>query len=151
MFLSNGDPAKPDFRCSNKALYLLNAREINVHNVLDFMHGSFIIMPSGFINARFTYKLDRLKHRVPTFLGPPANAYYVFNIVIRLSHLCCHNELYFLNNPSVIFLAELHTISEYCRILITSHHLHFYWNWLNTISSSFGREDEEFGGASQVK
>jgi hypothetical protein len=151
MFLSNGDPGKHDFRWSNKLFYLLNAREINVHNVSDFIHGAIIIMPSGFISAGFTYKLGRLKHRAPHFRGPPDNAYIIFDTVIGLSHLCCHSVLYFLSNPSVIFLAELHTISEYCRILITSHHLHFYWNWLNTIPFSAGREDEEFGGASQVQ
>jgi hypothetical protein len=30
--------------------------------------------------------------------------------------LSCHNELYFLNNTSVIFLTQLYSISEYCRI-----------------------------------
>ena len=46
---------------------------------------------------------------------------YIFNTVIGLSHLCCHNVLYFLNNPSVIILSQLHFISEYCRILNTPH------------------------------
>ena len=36
-----------------------------------------------------------------------------------LSHLCCYNVLYCLNNPSVIFLTQLNSISEYCRILNT--------------------------------
>ena len=146
MFLSNGDPGKHDFRWSNKLLYLLNAREINVHNVSDFMHRAIIIMPSGFISAGFTYKLDRVKHRVPKFRG-----HIFFDTIIGLSHLSCHSVLYFLSNPSLIFLAEMHTISEYCRILITSDHLHFHWNWLSTIPFSSCREDEEFGGASQVQ
>ena len=55
-----------------------------------------------------TYRLNRLK--------PPAQVYDIFNIVIELSHICCHNVLYYLNNPSVIFLTQLHSISEYCRI-----------------------------------
>jgi hypothetical protein len=33
--------------------------------------------------------------------------------------VCCHYKLYFLSNPSVIFLTQLHSISEYCRILNT--------------------------------
>ena len=68
-------------------------------------------------------------------LGPPAKVYivyYIFNTVIGLSHLCCHDVMYFLNNPSVIFLTQLHSISEYCRILNTPHHLRLYSNWLNT-------------------
>ena len=39
---------------------------------------------------------------------------------------------FYLNNPSVIFLTQLVSISEYCRILNTPHHLPLYWNWLNT-------------------
>jgi hypothetical protein len=42
--------------------------------------------------------------------------------------ICCHNVLYFLNNLSVIFLTQLHSISEYCRILSTPHHLRLYSN-----------------------
>jgi hypothetical protein len=61
--------------------------------------------------------------------------YNIFNTVIELSHLTCHNVLYFLNNPSGIFLKQLHSISEYCRILSTppSHHLRLCWNWLNSL------------------
>ena len=33
-------------------------------------------------------------------------------LTIGLSHLCSHNILYFLSNPSVIFLTQLHSISE---------------------------------------
>jgi hypothetical protein len=69
------------------------------------------------ISPRFTYRLDKLKPRASTFRGPSAKVYNVFNTVIGLSHLCCHNVLYFLNNPSGIFLTQLHFISEYCRIL----------------------------------
>ena len=36
------------------------------------------------------------------------------------------NNGYFLNNPSVIFFTQLHSISEYCRILNTPHHLCLY-------------------------
>jgi hypothetical protein len=65
----------------------------------------------------FTYGLDRLIPRASTFRGPPTKVYNKFNTDIGLSHLCCHNILYFLNNPSVISLAQFHSISEYCRIL----------------------------------
>ena len=53
--------------------------------------------------------------------GPPAKVCIIFNTVIGLSHLCCHNVMYFLNNPSIIFLTQLHSISEYSRILNTLH------------------------------
>ena len=84
-------------------------------------------------------------------LGPPAKVYTILNIVIRLSHLCCHNVLYFLNKPSVIVLTRLHSILQYCRILNTSHHLRLYSNWLSTLPSSSSHEGGELGGASQVK
>jgi len=47
------------------------------------------------------------------FRGPQVKVYSVFltSSVIGLSH--------FLNNPSVIFLTQLHSISECCRILNT--------------------------------
>ena len=77
-------------------------------------------------SAGFTYRLDRLKPRASQFRGPPAKVCDIFNSVIGLSHLCCRNILYFLNNPSVIFLTQLHSISEYCRILNTPHHLCLY-------------------------
>jgi hypothetical protein len=70
----------------------------------------------------FTHRLDRLKSRATKCKGPPAKVYNIFNTVIGLSHLCCQKVLYFLNNPSVIFLTQLHSISEYCRILNTPHH-----------------------------
>ena len=79
-------------------------------------------------SARFTYRLDRLKPRASTYRGPPAKVYNIFNTVIWISHLCFNNVLYFLNNPSVIFLTQLHSISEYCRILSTPHNLCLYWN-----------------------
>ena len=75
-------------------------------------------------SAGFTYRLDRVKPRASKFRGAPV--YNIFNIVIGLSHLCCHNVLYFLNNPSVIFLTQLHSNSEYYRILSTPHHLCLY-------------------------
>jgi hypothetical protein len=40
------------------------------------------------------------------------NFFYTF---IGLSHVCCHNVMYFLNNPSVIFLTQLQSISEYSK------------------------------------
>jgi hypothetical protein len=72
-------------------------------------------------SAGFTYGLDRLKPRASKFRSPPANVNYIFNTVIGLSHLCCYNVLYFLNNPSVIFLTQLHSITKYCIILNSSH------------------------------
>ena len=50
-------------------------------------------------------------------------------------------QLYSLNNPSVNFLAQLHPILEYCRILDTSHHPRLYSNWLNTLQYSSSRHD----------
>ena len=101
-------------------------------------------------SAGFTYRPYRLKTRASNFRGPPPKVYHIFNNAIGLSHLCCHNVLYFLNNPSVICLAQLHSISEYCRILNTPHHLRLYWNWLSTLQSSSSREGDELGGTSQV-
>ena len=57
----------------------------------------------------YTYRLNRLKPKASTFRGPPAKVYNIFNTVIGLSHLCCHSVLYFLNNPTVIFLTQLHS------------------------------------------
>ena len=60
--------------------------------------------------------------------------------------------MYFLlNNPSVIFLTQLHSISEYCRILNTPHHIRLYSNWLITPPSSSIRGSGILGGASQVE
>jgi hypothetical protein len=78
------------------------------------------------VSFGFTYRLDRLKLRASAFRGPPTKVYNIFNTIIGLSHLCCHNVLDFLINPSTIFLIELHSISEYCRILNTPHHLCVY-------------------------
>ena len=44
-------------------------------------------------SAGFTYGLDRLKPSVSKFRGPQAKVYNMFNTVIRLSQLCCHNVL----------------------------------------------------------
>ena len=44
--------------------------------------------------------------------GLPVKVNSIFNTVIGLSHLCCHSVLYFLNKLSVIFLTQLHHISE---------------------------------------
>jgi hypothetical protein len=80
---------------------VLLVEEIGVHNVV-------LSTPS----AGFTYRLDRLKPRASKFRGPPVKV-YIFNTVIELSHLCCHNILYFLNNHSGIFLTQLHSIAEF--------------------------------------
>jgi hypothetical protein len=47
-------------------------------------------------------------------LGTPVKVFYYFNTVIRLSHLCCHNVLYVLNNPSNNFT---YTVALHFRIL----------------------------------
>jgi len=72
-------------------------------------------------SAGFTYELDSLKPMASKFRGPSAKYNNIFNIVIGLSHLCCHIVLYFLRNPSVIILTQLHSISKYCTILNSSH------------------------------
>ena len=108
------------------------------------------LLASSMVRAGCTYRLDRLKPRASQFRGPPVKVFHVFKNVIGLSHLCCHSVLNFLNNPSVIFLTQLHSISEYCRILNTPHHLCLYWNWLNTLQSPCSREAGVLGGASQV-
>jgi hypothetical protein len=92
----------------------------------------FLLNGASLVSAGFTYRLDRLKPRASTFRGPPAKEYNSFNTVIGHSSLCSHSVLYFLNNPSVIFLTQLHSISEYYRILNILHYLPLYWNWSNT-------------------
>ena len=86
----------------------------------------------------FTYRLDRLKHRASRFRGAPAKVLNIFNTVIGLSHLCCHNVLYFLNNPSVIFLTqfqnmvECYTPSSYLPLLKLIKHTSIFfqsWRW----------------------
>jgi len=64
-------------------------------------------------SAGFTYRLDRLKPRASRFRGPPAKVFNIFNTVIGLSHLCCHNVRYFLDNPSVIFLTQFQNMVEF--------------------------------------
>ena len=102
-------------------------------------------------SARFTYRLDRLKPRASKFRRPPPKVYNIFNTVIGVSHLWCHDILYFLNSPSLIVFTQLHSISEYCRILNTPYHLRLYSNLLNTLPSSSSREGGELGLASQVE
>jgi len=87
----------------------------------------------GSSSACSAYCASGLKPRASNFSGPPSKVYNIFDTVIGLSYLCCHSALYSLNNPSVIFLAQLHSISEYCRILINPHHRRLY---SNTFSSS---------------
>jgi hypothetical protein len=53
-------------------------------------------------SAGFTYRLNMLKPRASTFRGPAAQLYNIFNIVIGLSHLCCHNILYFLKTLQIV-------------------------------------------------
>jgi hypothetical protein len=52
--------------------------------------------------------------RASQFRVPPANVYNIFNTVIELSHLCCHNVLYFLNDP---FSKFPYTVALHFRIL----------------------------------
>ena len=102
-------------------------------------------------SAGFMYRLNRLKTRASKFRRPPTKVYNIFYTVIGFSHLCCHSVLYFLNSLFVILLTQLHSISEYCRILSTPHHLCLYLTWLNTLPSSSSPESGELGGASQVE
>ena len=76
----------------------------------------------------------------PQNLGGLRQRCIIFLTLIGLSHLCCHNVLYFLSNPSVIVLTQLHSISEYCRILNTPHHPRLYANRSHTLPSSSSRE-----------
>ena len=86
-----------------------------------------------------TYNISSLCYAVPDLpisstgwsLGPQNLGGFRPRCIIYLTLL-----LDFLNNPSVIFLTQLHSISEYCKILNTPHHLLLYWNWLNTLPSS---------------
>jgi hypothetical protein len=64
-------------------------------------------------NDGFTYILYRLKSRASNYRGSPAKVYNAFDTVIGLSYFCCHNALYSLNNSSVIFLEQLHSISKF--------------------------------------
>jgi hypothetical protein len=84
----------------------------------------------------------------PQNLGGLRSMCIIFSTLLLDFHT--YPVLYFLNNPSVVFLTQLHSISEYCRILNTPHHLCLYWNWLNTFPCSSSREGGELGGASQV-
>ena len=101
-------------------------------------------------SAGFTYRLDRLEPRASKFGGLRPRCIIFFTLLLD-SHLCCPNVLYFLSNPSVIFLTQLHSISEYCRILNISCHIRLDWKWLNTLPSSSSREGEELGEASQME
>jgi hypothetical protein len=78
----------------------------------------------GVISARFTYRLDRLKPRASKYRGPPTNVYNIFNTVIGLSHVCCHNVLYFLNNPSVISPTHCRPLIIFAFIEIDLTHFH---------------------------
>ena len=47
---------------------------------------------------------------------------YVIFLTLILDFHAYAVILYFLNNPSVIFLTQLHSISQYCRNFNTPHH-----------------------------
>jgi len=125
---------------SNKPVQIISKKQIKVkeqhfycfyccstfHSHSRVFNNEHNTYPKRSVSARFTYRLDRLKPRASIFRGSPVKVYNIFNTVIGLSHLCCHNVLYFLNNPSGIFLTQLHSISEYSRILNTPHHLCLY-------------------------
>ena len=73
------------------------------------------VQPQPETSAGFTYRFDRLNPGDSKFRGSPGKVYYIFNTVIGLSHLCCHNIQYFLNNPSGIFLTQLHSIQNIAK------------------------------------
>jgi len=64
--------------------------------------------------AGFTYRLDRLKPSASRFRGSPAKVCIIFITVIGLSHLCCHNVMYFLKQP---FSNFPYTVAFHFRIL----------------------------------
>ena len=70
--------------------------------------------------------LDMLKSSAPHFKGPPDKVYNIVVTVIGLSYLCCHSLMYSLNNSLIIFLAQLRSISKYCRILNNPHRPRLY-------------------------
>ena len=77
-------------------------------------HGYYLFMKTLFLtSAGFTYRLDRMKPRASNFRGPPAKVHniIIFNTVIGLSHLCCHNRTVLLQQS--FFLTQLYSISEY--------------------------------------
>ena len=84
---------KLELNCSVYALHTLYVYKLE-------LNCSTYACSAGFT---YMYRLDRLKPRTSKFRGPPAKVYDIFNTVIGLSQLCCHNVLFFLNNPSVIF------------------------------------------------
>jgi hypothetical protein len=112
-----------------------------IYYIISWMQNKLIISSAGFTNM-----LDRLKTTASEFRGLLAKVYSAFDINIGLSYLCCHSTLCFLNNLSVIFLTQLHSISEYWRILKAPRHPRFYSNWINTIPSSSGSVDGGLGG-----
>ena len=91
-----------------------------------------ILKKTPSFRAGFTYLLDRLKHR---------SSRCILSFTLSLA-----KPMYSLNNPSVISLAQLHSISEYCRMVNTRHHPRFNSNWLNTRPSSSSREGGGLGG-----
>ena len=136
---------------------ILNVRTWFVNNINVIMKSIYPLL--SYENVRLTYYMykcsarftDRLKPRASKFGRPPPKVYNIFNTVIGVSHLWCHDILYFLNSPSLIVFTQLHFISEYCRILNTPYHLRLYSNLLNTLPSSSSREGGELGLASQVE
>ena len=68
-------------------------------------------------SAGFTYRLDRLKPRASTFRGLRPRCMIFLTLLFEFHTyvaISWHKVLYFLNNPSVISLTQLHSISEYC-------------------------------------
>jgi len=97
----------------------------------------------------FTYGLDRLKSKASKCKGPLVNVYNIVGAVIGLYYFCCRSALYSLNNPSVFFFAQLHSILEYYRILNTRHHPRLYSKWLNTLQSVYSHESGDWEGLSE--
>jgi len=121
----------------NKGI-LWHQLEINTNNNNWNRYMWFVIRPQNCTNyyelptmnnAGFTYRLDRLKHRASKFRGPPAKVYIFFNTVIGLSHLCCHNVLYFLNNPSRILQHFKHPSSSLPLLKLIKHTSIFIQSW----------------------
>ena len=79
-------------------------------------------------NAGFPYRLDRRKHRASKLRGSPAKI-FLFNTVIGLSHLCCHNILYCQNNPSRILQHFKHPSSSLPLLKLIKHASTFLQSW----------------------
>ena len=132
--------------------YLLNFYQIIFVIECWYVLNTNIFFHNWFGNsARFTYRLDRLKPRASKLRGAPTKVYNIFNTVIGLSHLCCHNVLYFLKQPFSNFpytVAVHFRILQNCKYPSSSSPL---LKLISTLPSSSSHEGGELEGTSQVE